>query len=72
MAAIIKKIKKGKAYYYAVEAARVEGKPRIVWQKYLGTIEAMVERAEQSKPAKPKETVIFEAGGVGALLGGWD
>ena len=68
MASIVKKIKKGKAYYYAVESARVEGKPRIVWQKYLGAIEAMVKRAEQSKPAKPKETVIFEAGGVAALL----
>jgi len=68
MASIIKKVKKGKTYYYAVESARVKGKPRIVWQKYLGTIEAIVERAEISKPAKPKETVIFEAGGVAALL----
>ncbi|MCX6558320.1 MAG: IS1634 family transposase, partial [Candidatus Aminicenantes bacterium] len=69
MASIIKKIKKGKAYYYAVASARVDGKPRIVWQKYLGTIEAIIERAENAKPAKPKETVIFEAGGVAALLG---
>jgi len=68
MASIIKKVKKGRTYYYAVESARVEGKPRIVWQKYLGTIEAIVKRAEISKPAKPKETVIFEAGGVAALL----
>ena len=68
MASIIKKIKKGRTYYYAVESARVEGKPRIVWQKYLGTIEAIVERVEKSKPAKPKETVIFEAGGVAALI----
>ncbi len=68
MAAITKKIKKGRAYYYAVESARVDGKPRIVWQKYLGTIDAIVKRADQAKPAKPKETVIFEAGGVAALL----
>lgn len=68
MASIIKKIKKGRPYYYAVESKRVGGKPRIVWQKYLGTIDAIVERTENSKPAKAKETVIFEAGGVAALL----
>lgn len=68
MASIIKKIKKGRPYYYAAESKRVNGKPRIVWQKYLGTIDAIVERAEKSKPAKPKEAVIFEAGGVAAFL----
>ncbi len=68
MASITKKIKKGRPYYYAVESKRVDGKPRIVWQKYLGTIEAIVNRAEQSKPPKPKHTVIFEAGGIAALL----
>jgi len=68
MASITKKIKKGRPYYYAVESKRVDGKPRIVWQKYLGTIEAIVNRAEESKPPKPKHTVIFEAGGIAALL----
>jgi len=68
MATITKKIKKGRAYYYAVESARVDGKPRIVWQKYLGTIDAIVQRTDKAKPARPKETVIFEAGGVAALL----
>ena len=68
MASITKKIKKGRPYYYAVESRRIEGKPRIVWQKYLGTIEAIVNRAEESKPPKPKHTVIFEAGGIAALL----
>jgi hypothetical protein len=47
--------------------ARVEGKPRIVWQKYLGTVEAIVARAEGSKPPKPKEALLFEAGGLAAL-----
>ena len=68
MASITKKIKKGRPYYYAVESKRVDGKPRIVWQKYLGTIDAIIDRTEQSRPPKPKETVIFEAGGVAALL----
>jgi transposase len=68
MATIIKKIKKGRAYYYAVQSARVDGKPRIVWQKYLGTIDAIMQRTDKARPARPKETVIFEAGGVAALL----
>jgi len=68
MASITKKIKKGRPYYYAVKSKRVDGKPRIVWQKYLGTIEAIVNRAEESRPPKPKHTVIFEAGGIAALL----
>ena len=68
MASITKKIKKGRAYYYAVECQRVQGRPRIVWQKYLGTLEAMVRRAEDSQPPKPEHTVIFEAGGIAALL----
>jgi transposase len=69
MASIIKKIKKGKPYYYAVESKRVNGKPRIVWQKYLGTVERIVERTQEVKPPKSKETVISDAGGVAALLG---
>lgn len=68
MASIIKKIKKGRPYYYAVESKRVDGKPRMVWQKYLGTVEGMVARAEGARPARPKEAVIFELGGVAALL----
>lgn len=68
MASITKKIKKGRPYYYAVESKRINGKPRIVWQKYLGTIEAIVKRTEDSKPPKPKHSVIFEAGGIAALL----
>jgi transposase len=69
MASIIKKVKKGRPYYYAVECKRVNGKPRIVWQKYLGTVEGIVSRVEGARPPKPKEVVVFEAGGVGALLG---
>jgi len=67
MATITHKMKKGRPYYYAVQCARVEGKPRIVWQKYLGTVEAIVARTESAKPPKPKEAVLFEAGGVAAL-----
>ena len=43
---------------------RVNGKPRIVDQKYLGTIDAIIKRADGAKPQKPKHTVIYEAGGI--------
>lgn len=68
MASLIKKIKKGKPYYYAVESARVDGKPRIVWQKYLGTLDSIVQRLDSSAPQSPKQAVLFEAGGIAALL----
>lgn len=68
MACIIKKTKKGKAYYYAVQSKRVNGKPRIVWQKYLGSVEAIIKQCEQNLAPLPAETVLFEAGGVAALL----
>jgi len=69
MASIIKKIKQGRPYYYAVQCKRVDGKPRIVWQKYLGTVEGIVARADAARLPKAKEVVVFEAGGVAALLG---
>jgi len=69
VASIIKKKKKGRTYYYAVKSQRVNGKPRIVWQKYLGTVDAIVKRAEEARPPEPSEAVIFELGGVAALAG---
>ena len=37
VASIITKTIKGRPYYYAVQSARVDGKPRIVRQIYLGS-----------------------------------
>src|SRR6202030_4381097 len=37
MASLVAKKKGNKLYYYVVETARVQGKPRIVHQAYLGT-----------------------------------
>ena len=48
MATIIKKIKKGRPYYYAVVSKRVDGKPRIVWQKYLGTVDSLLLHAKRN------------------------
>ena len=39
MASLVAKKKANTLYYYVVESARVDGKPRIVHQTYLGTAE---------------------------------
>ena len=41
MAFLQKKVKNGHDYWYVMEAARVNGQPRIVRQRYLGTVEAI-------------------------------
>jgi len=44
MASLRKKIISGRPYYYAVTSKRVNGKPKIVDQKYLGTAEVIIKR----------------------------
>lgn len=68
MASIIKKVKKSKAYYYAVKSARVDGKPRIIWQKYLGTLDDIVKRKDEGSHLEVQEVDIFQAGGIAAML----
>jgi len=71
MASIIKKTIRGKPYYYARECRRVDGKPKIVWQKYLGSpaqiIQTMTQPPAVPTSAKPKEGIITEFGAVVAL-----
>jgi transposase len=70
MASIIQKTIKGHRYYYLVESARVNGKPRIVKQQYLGTAEtigASVGAKEVAIP-EPLHSVVFDFGAVAALL----
>lgn len=72
MASIIKKTIRGRAYYYARECRRLDGKPTIVWQKYLGraddVIAALVpSRPATQRPARRREAVITEFGAVVAL-----
>ena len=68
MASLVKKIKQGKAYYYVVESARVDGKPRIVKQTYLGTVEAIL-KAHQQQVAPVAQEVQLTHFGPMAL---WD
>src|SRR6266852_6847883 len=41
MAFLQKKVKDGRDYWYVMESARVDGQPRIVRQRYLGTVESI-------------------------------
>ncbi|HJN75186.1 MAG TPA: IS1634 family transposase [Myxococcota bacterium] len=64
-----KKKIKGRLYYYARECKRVDGKPRIVWQKYLGKADRIVEAIDGlSRPPTPAEVVVSEFGAVAALF----
>lgn len=47
---IVKKRKGGREYFYWVRSARVEGRPRIVEQVYLGTVEALKAARERQEP----------------------
>lgn len=72
MASITKKVIRGKTYYYARECKRVDGKPKIVWQKYLGRLEDMVAAAakEQGTSASlplATEGLATDLGAVAAL-----
>ena len=66
MATIIKKKVKGNIYYYYVESRRINGKPRIVNQKYLGTAESILERAN-SGSIEPLYSKILDFGDVTLL-----
>jgi len=71
MASLTKKIIRGKAYYYARECRRVEGKPKIVWQKYLGRAEQIIAAMTQGPaavlPPRLGEALVTEFGAAVAL-----
>ena len=60
--------KKGKQlYYYVVESPRVDGKPRIVHQTYLGTAERVAALVKGRTSPGPLSTASREFGLPGAL-----
>ncbi|MDR2815792.1 MAG: IS1634 family transposase [Proteiniphilum sp.] len=71
MPTLTKRKNKGHYYYYLVESARVNGKPRIVSQKYLGTAENIAKSVEfMSKGGipEPEFSKVYEFGAVSALF----
>jgi transposase len=52
MAHLHKKVKKGRPYYYIREIQRVDGKPKVVSQIYLGSVEAIAKRFREAEQAQ--------------------
>lgn len=67
MASIIGKKQDGKTYYYLTESARVDGKPRIVSQQYLGTAEDVATRLAGTSPGEPARTQHKSFGDLAAV-----
>ncbi len=67
MAALIAKKKANQLYYYVVESARVEGKPRIVQQTYLGTAERVAALVKDRTAPLPLSATAIDFGLPGAL-----
>src|ERR1035437_7843825 len=58
----------GHTYYYARYCQRVDGKPKIVRQVYLGKIEDLVASTGQAQiPPQPLETQVASCGDIAAL-----
>jgi|tagenome__1003787_1003787.scaffolds.fasta_scaffold20881718_1 transposase len=68
MVSITKKTVRGNTYYYARECRRVAGKPKIVWQKYLGKAEDIVAALDQPQLASPQAALVTEFGALAALF----
>src|SRR5207245_572482 len=54
--------------YYAREGRRVAGKPKIVWQKYLGKADDIVAALSQPQAPSVVSAVVAEFGAVAALF----
>lgn len=67
MASLVKKIKDGRPYWYVVESGRVDGQPRIVRQRYLGTVESI--EAAFDAAFEPETIDEVEFGATAALWG---
>ena len=67
MATIVAKRKRRQLYYYIVESARVDGKPRIVHQTYLGTAERVAQLVQDRTAPLPLSITTLDLGLPGAL-----
>ena len=64
---IVGKKQNGKTYYYLTESARVNGKPRIVSQRYLGSALEVEARLAESGPGEPDRTRHLGFGDLAAV-----
>ena len=68
MASVVGKKRGGATYYYLVESARVQGRPRIVSQEYLGTAEELAAAMRGGGLGLPDRVQHKDFGAVAA---GW-
>lgn len=69
MPSIVGKRRGNQTYYYLVESARVEGKPRIVSQEYLGTAEEVTARLQGTGSGEPDRSQHKRFGDLAAVWG---
>jgi transposase len=69
MPSIVGKKRGNLTYYYLVESARVDGKPRIVDQQYLGSAEEVMARLAGAPQGSPSRTQHKKFGDVAAVWG---
>lgn len=69
MACLIKKKIYGNIYYYAGTPKRVNGKPKVVNLRYLGTAESIIKRLQNPPLLEPTEVDSLAFGDVAALWG---
>ena len=66
---IVGKKRGNQTYYYLVESARVDGKPRIVDQQYLGSAEEVMARLTGAPEGSPTRTQHKKFGDLAAVWG---
>jgi transposase len=69
MASLTIKTIAGKRYYYARECKRIDGKPKVVWQKYLGKADDIIAAMTGPAPglSTASEALVAEFGASAAL-----
>ena len=67
MASIVGKKQGGQTYYYLVESARVNGKPRIVSQQYLGSAAEVTAKLAGTGAGEPVRTQHKKFGDLAAV-----
>src|SRR5450756_142265 len=69
MPSIVGKKRGQQTYYYLVESARVDGKPRIVSQQYLGSAAEVMARLSGAPAGNPERTQHKKFGDLAAVWG---
>jgi len=67
MASIVGKRRGKQTYYYLVESARVQGKPRIVSQQYLGSADEVMAKLSQTPSGQPHRSAHKRFGDLAAV-----